>query len=142
MDHNPHSPYKEIRPWGNFVEFVKNQPCTVKIITVEKGQAFSLQYHEGRDEFWRIISGDGVAVVGGVRKEISVGDDYFVPRKSLHRIEAGSEDVVLLEVATGEFDENDIVRVEDKYNRPSKPSQSNQPEQISQPNQINQTDQV
>jgi mannose-6-phosphate isomerase-like protein (cupin superfamily) len=119
MEQNPSKPYQEVRPWGNFVEFVKNQPCTVKIITVEKGQAFSLQYHDDRDEFWRIISGNGVATVGGARKDIVVGEDYFVPRKSLHRIEAGSEDVVLLEIAYGNFNENDIVRVEDKYNRPS-----------------------
>lgn len=117
MEQNPSKPYQEIRPWGNFVEFVKNQPCTVKIITVEKGQSFSLQYHEDRDEFWRILSGDGVATVGGARKDIIPGEDYFVPRKSLHRIEAGSEDVILLEIAYGNFDESDIVRVEDKYNR-------------------------
>ena len=119
MEQNPSKPYREVRPWGNFVEFVKNQPCTVKIITVDKGQAFSLQYHDDRDEFWRIISGNGVATVGGARKDVVAGEDYFVPRKSLHRIEAGSEDVVLLEIAYGNFDENDIVRVEDKYNRSS-----------------------
>lgn len=117
MEHSHPKPYKEIRPWGNFVEFVKNQPCTVKIITVEKGQAFSLQYHESRDEFWRILSGNGVVTVGGTRKDITIGEDYFISKKSLHRIEAGSEDVVLLEIAYGSFDEDDIVRVEDKYNR-------------------------
>lgn len=111
------TPYEETRPWGNFVEFVKNQPCTVKIITVEKGQAFSLQYHESRDEFWRIISGKGLATVGDQKKEIAVGDDYFVPRKSLHRIEAVDEPVVLLEISYGNFDEEDIVRIEDKYDR-------------------------
>jgi mannose-6-phosphate isomerase-like protein (cupin superfamily) len=117
MEQNHPEPYKEIRPWGNFVEFVKNQPCTVKIITVEKGQAFSLQYHESRDEFWRILSGNGVVTVGGTRKDIVVGEDHFISKKSLHRIEAGSENVVLLEIAYGSFDEDDIVRVEDKYNR-------------------------
>ncbi len=117
MDQNHSKPYQESRPWGNFVEFVKNQPCTVKIITVKRGEAFSLQYHESRDEFWRILSGKGLVTLGDETKELIVGEDYFVPRKSLHRIESTDEDVVLLEIAYGSFDENDIVRIEDKYNR-------------------------
>ena len=117
MDQNPSKPYQENRPWGNFVEFVKNQPCTVKILTVNKGEAFSLQYHESRDESWRILSGKGLITIGEERKDLIVGEDYFIPRKSLHRIEAVDEDVVLLEISYGSFDESDIVRIEDKYNR-------------------------
>jgi len=117
MDQNPSKPYQESRPWGNFVEFVKNQPCTVKILTVKKGEVFSLQYHEQRDESWRILSGKGLITIGEDTKEIIIGEDYFVPRKSLHRIESTDEDVIVLEIAYGSFDENDIVRVEDKYNR-------------------------
>ena len=120
MDQKPSKPYKESRPWGDFVEFVKNQPCTVKIITVNKGEAFSLQYHESRDEFWRILQGKGLVTIGDEKKPLVVGEDYFVPKKSLHRIEATDENVVLLEIAYGSFDENDIIRVEDKYNRVEK----------------------
>lgn len=117
MDQNHLKPYQESRPWGNFVEFVKNQPCTVKILTVKKGEAFSLQYHEFRDESWRILSGDGLITIGEETKEIVIGEDYFIPRKSLHRIESIGEDVVLLEIAYGSFDEKDIIRIEDNYNR-------------------------
>ena len=117
MDQNFSKPYQETRPWGNFVEFVKNQPCTVKILTVSKGQTFSLQYHESRDEFWHILSGKGLITVGDNTSDIIVGENYFVPRKSLHRIESTEEDVSLLEIAYGSFDENDIVRIEDKYDR-------------------------
>ena len=99
MDQNHSKPYLESRPWGNFVEFVKNQPCTVKILTIKKDEAFSLQYHELRDESWRILSGKGFVTIGQEIKEIVVAEDYFVPSKSLHRIEATDEDVVVLEIA-------------------------------------------
>ncbi|MEI6041977.1 MAG: phosphomannose isomerase type II C-terminal cupin domain [bacterium] len=114
---NPPKSYKEKRPWGDFVKFVENLPCTVKTITVNSGQAFSLQYHDSRDEFWYILSGNGIATVGEEKIEIKAGLELFIPRKMLHRIEAGDENVTFLEIAYGTFDEEDIVRIEDKYNR-------------------------
>ena len=113
----PPKPYQEKRPWGDFIKFVENSPCTVKIITVDVGQAFSLQYHESRDEFWYILSGNGIATMGTDKVDIHAGADYFIPRGTLHRIEATTEPVVFLEVAYGSFDEEDVTRVEDKYNR-------------------------
>jgi len=26
------------RPWGGFIKFIENKPCTVKILTVKKGE--------------------------------------------------------------------------------------------------------
>jgi len=125
MASQPPKPYHEERPWGEFTKFVENSPCTVKIITLNKGQSFSLQYHNHRDEFWRILSGNGIATIGievGADKstqanEISVGKEFFVPSGTLHRIEAGDLGVTLLEITYGQFDENDIVRTEDRYGR-------------------------
>ena len=113
----PQKPYNETRPWGEFTKFVENLPCTVKIITVNENQSLSLQYHTSRDEFWHIISGSGTATIDKDRLEITAGKDFFIPRQSLHRIEAGNEKVVMLEIAYGTFDETDIVRIEDRYNR-------------------------
>ena len=47
---------KEVRPWGNFERFTLNEQSTVKIITVNPGEAFSLQVHGHREEFWRGVS--------------------------------------------------------------------------------------
>ena len=109
--------YREERPWGSFERFTLNEPSTVKIITVNSGEAFSLQKHRDRDEWWRILSGNGKAVVGGTKKDIKVGDEYFLPRGTEHRIEAGDSAVVFLEISFGVFDENDIVRIDDRYGR-------------------------
>ncbi len=113
----PTEPFHEVRPWGDFVKFVENSPCTVKIITVKTGESFSLQYHKSRDEFWHIISGTGIATIGKEKTKIESKKEFFVPQGTLHRIEAAAEDVVFLEIAYGTFDESDIVRTEDKYSR-------------------------
>ncbi|MES3030846.1 MAG: phosphomannose isomerase type II C-terminal cupin domain [Patescibacteria group bacterium] len=109
--------YKEERPWGSFEQFAKNEPVTVKIITVKAGEAFSLQTHEKREEFWRALSGEGKITFGETIEDIQVGKDYHIKTGMKHRIEAGASDVVILEVARGVFDEDDIIRLDDKYGR-------------------------
>jgi mannose-6-phosphate isomerase-like protein (cupin superfamily) len=114
---NPITPYKEERPWGEFVKFLENSPCTVKLIKVKAGEAFSLQKHSSRSEFWHIISGTGNIWIGDKKIQISKGADYFVPVNTNHRMEAQGEDITFLEIGIGQFDEKDIIRLEDKYNR-------------------------
>ena len=113
----PPKPYREKRPWGEYIEFTRNTPSTVKIITVNAGEAFSLQTHVHRDEFWRVISGNGIIHTGSSTVSVKIGDHHFIPRGTAHRIEAGDEPVVILEISFGDFDEKDIVRLEDKYGR-------------------------
>jgi mannose-6-phosphate isomerase-like protein (cupin superfamily) len=110
-------PYTEKRPWGEFTQFTHNQVSTVKILKVLPGEAFSLQYHHHRDEFWHILSGTGFITVGENRESIKVNQDYFIPRETDHRLEATTDTIVALEISLGDFDEEDIVRKEDKYNR-------------------------
>lgn len=105
------------RPWGSFVSFVQNDTCTVKLLNIDKGEMLSLQYHENRDEFWRVISGMPKIIIGENEFEAKEGDEFNIPAETKHRIIADYDDVVILEIATGDFDEDDIVRVEDKYNR-------------------------
>ena len=108
--------YTEERPWGKFERYTHNELSTVKIITVKAGEAFSLQYHKNRDEFWRIISGAGNLTLGDDKREVQEGEEVFIPKGTNHRLE-GITDVSFMEIAFGEFDENDIVRLEDKYGR-------------------------
>ncbi len=109
--------YRENRPWGEFVEFTKNTPSTVKIITVKPNEATSLQRHKLRDEFWYIISGNGTIIIGTEKIQTKINGEYIIPRETNHRLEAGNMPLVLLEVSTGQFDESDIERIEDRYNR-------------------------
>jgi mannose-6-phosphate isomerase-like protein (cupin superfamily) len=105
------------RPWGSFRQFTKNELSTVKILTVKSGEAFSLQYHVHRDEFWKVLSGSPTISIGEKDVVAQDGDEFFIPRGTTHRITAGEKDAHTLEIASGDFDENDIVRLEDKYNR-------------------------
>lgn len=105
------------RPWGNFRQFIQNNPSTVKIITVKPGEELSLQSHAKRSEFWRIIRGDGTVQIEDKKYSAIVGEEYEIPFGEKHRISAGLSGIEFLEIATGDFDENDIIRYEDKYGR-------------------------
>ena len=117
MISNRLEPYTEERPWGNFVKFTKGQPSTVKILTVKPKEAFSLQSHLKRDEFWHVRIGEGIATIGDKSIEAHTGSDFFIPRGTKHRLEGGVNGISVLEISQGEFDEGDITRFEDKYGR-------------------------
>jgi mannose-6-phosphate isomerase-like protein (cupin superfamily) len=110
-------PFTEVRPWGDFRQFTHNELSTVKIITVKPGEKFSLQYHNHRTEFWRILSGNPEVVCGDKVVVAHPGDEFRIEPKMNHRVSAGSATASFLEIAFGEFDEKDIVRLEDKYGR-------------------------
>ncbi len=105
------------RPWGSFTRFTNNEPSTVKLLHVNKGEQLSLQYHEKREEFWKVIEGSPKIVVGEETFVAQVGDEFNVAIKVKHRISAPNDNVVILEISRGEFDEDDIVRLEDVYGR-------------------------
>jgi len=107
------------RPWGGFEEFCENTECTVKILTVNEGEALSLQKHRRRAEFWKILSGSAKVLIGGEEAEAKEGDEFNIPPETEHRITAATKTRVL-EISLGEFDEGDEVRLEDKYGRAEK----------------------
>lgn len=105
------------RPWGSFTRFTNNEPSTVKILNINKGEEFSLQYHTHRQEFWKIIKGSPEITVGDKILHPKEGEEFVIEPKTNHRVFAPRDDVVILEISTGHFDEDDIVRIEDKYGR-------------------------
>lgn len=116
MKNLPHH-QKDARPWGNFERFTLNEKTTVKIITVNAGESISLQTHENRDEFWHVISGAPKITIGEDVHEGKIGESFFCGRGSKHRVEGGEGGAQFLEIAFGDFDENDIKRLEDRYGR-------------------------
>jgi mannose-1-phosphate guanylyltransferase/mannose-1-phosphate guanylyltransferase/mannose-6-phosphate isomerase len=106
------------KPWGQFEQFTHNEESTVKIITVEKGGALSLQYHAQRAEFWKVLSGTPLVTVGDSKTTAAPGDEFMIEKLQQHRLEAPNDMVQIMEIAYGNFDEdNDIVRLEDNYGR-------------------------
>jgi len=109
------------RPWGGFIKFIDNKPCTVKILYIKKGESLSLQYHQLREEFWYLISGKIKVSLGKnlkllKKKTLKEGQFISVPKKFLHRIE-GLTSAKVLEISFGKFKEGDEIRYEDKYGR-------------------------
>ena len=109
--------YEEKRPWGNFRHFTHNAQSTVKIITVSPGEILSLQSHEKRAEFWKVVKGGGTVEIDGRKYEVKEGDEHEIPQGAKHRVSAGPAGLEILEISLGDFDENDIIRYEDKYGR-------------------------
>jgi len=108
---------KDIRPWGNFVEYTHNEISTVKILTVLPNQELSLQFHSHRKEFWKIIKGNPHVVIGDSEIPAKTGDEFEISEGIKHQIKAIDDEVEVLEISFGDFDENDIVRIKDKYGR-------------------------
>jgi len=105
------------KPWGQFDQFTLNEQTTVKILSVNKGNSLSLQYHKNRSEFWRVIFGHPFITIGENSQIANPGEEFIIDKSQSHRLEAPSDNVQILEVAYGDFDENDIIRTEDKYGR-------------------------
>ena len=106
------------RPWGHFDQFATNEQVTVKIITVEPGQRLSLQRHRMRSELWTVIDGPVDVEVSGVPDSLTSGEHAWIPPLAMHRMGNSSANTVrVLEVAFGHFDEEDIERFDDDYER-------------------------
>jgi mannose-6-phosphate isomerase len=109
----------EERPWGRFFVLHDEPNYKLKRIEVEPGERLSYQYHYKRSEAWIIIEGVGTITLDGEVKEYGNGQTVIIKQGVKHRIEnKGSDKIVFIEVQTGTyFGEDDIVRIEDDYNR-------------------------
>lgn len=113
--------YSESRPWGRFEKFHENEPCTVKLIYINAHSQLSLQYHKKRSEFWKIVKGTVMMELDGRNLVLTEGETISIPKQARHRVVALDSECVILEIAYGMFDENDIVRIEDDYQRAAAP---------------------
>ena len=104
------------KPWGDFKQFVLNKKCTVKILSVKPKGVLSLQKHKNRSEMWYFLT-SGFMQIGNKKRKVKKGEVVKAGRNVAHKIYAGLNKVEVLEISLGEFDENDIVRLEDKYGR-------------------------
>lgn len=105
------------KPWGNFITLAQNQTCTVKIISIKKGHRTSLQCHQLRDEFWQVVKGKFLIEHNGESFLAHEGMDIYVKKLEKHRMKGLDDDNKIVEVSIGKFDEDDIMRIEDDYNR-------------------------
>lgn len=136
-----------IRPWGCYGLYSENEKCTTKILYINKDQLLSMQYHFKRSQYYLVLDDgfiieysdepvpksilnnpkepDRFHELEAFLKEhlISVqakeGDMFGFLHFIVHRATYnGDRDVGrILDVAFGENDEEDIVRIKDAYGR-------------------------
>ncbi len=105
------------KPWGQFDQFTHGETTTVKILLINPKSSLSLQKHTKRTEFWRVISGHPIITIGSKVIKANPNDEFVIQKMEAHRIEAIDDSVQVLEISSGDFDENDIVRIKDEYGR-------------------------
>ena len=109
----------EERPWGRYFVLDDSSTHKVKRIEVIPGGRLSYQFHNKRSEVWTIVKGIAKITLDGFEKEYVAGQIIKIPLKAKHRVmNVGKETLVFIEVQLGTyFGEDDIVRIEDDYDR-------------------------
>jgi mannose-6-phosphate isomerase len=106
------------RPWGSFDQYAHNEPVTVSLMEVEPGKRLSLQSHENRAELWIVLDDGATVQVGNRIFRPSAGERVWIPANTRHRLGSSGPRVRVLEVAFGDWRQDDIRRFEDDYERP------------------------
>jgi mannose-6-phosphate isomerase-like protein (cupin superfamily) len=91
--------------------------CTVKLVYVDPEKRLSLQYHNNRSEFWKVVKGPVKVQIDDRTIMMKTGESVTIPQKTVHRLMGTGTDAIILEISSGDFDELDIVRLEDDYKR-------------------------
>ncbi|VAW80421.1 Glycosyltransferase, partial [hydrothermal vent metagenome] len=107
------------RPWGYYENLLERDDHKIKEIIVQPGERLSLQKHRRRAEHWTVVSGEALVTVGDQEIPLKPGQSVDIPRGAVHRImNPGVIPLVLVEVQMGDyFGEDDIIRLEDDYDR-------------------------
>ena len=102
------------KPWGKEEWLVLNDKYCLKRLYVNEEHKLSLQYHEVKKETMFLESGLCDLLINGKKHLMKEGQAYTINPEDVHRLIAIT-DTIILEVSTPEVD--DVVRVEDDYNR-------------------------
>lgn len=107
------------RPWGSYTILEDGPRYKIKRIAVNANEKLSLQMHYHRSEHWVVIKGTARVTVGDKEMLIHENESVYVPKSTMHRLEnPGKVQLEIIEVQNGEYvGEDDIVRIEDKYER-------------------------
>ncbi|MFL1455447.1 mannose-1-phosphate guanylyltransferase/mannose-6-phosphate isomerase [Marinobacter sp. GN3S48] len=117
LEHRFHK--KVHRPWGTYEGIAMGERFQVKRITVNPGASLSLQKHHHRAEHWVVVKGTATVNRGEETLLLTEDQSTYIPLGVTHRLtNPGVIPLELIEVQTGSYlGEDDIVRLEDTYNR-------------------------
>jgi mannose-6-phosphate isomerase len=134
------------KPWGGYLRFTRDSlgsflyaywldmavklpggevSVDPKVLLVAPGASLSLQWHQRRDEFWRVLDGP-VRVVWGQSwdhlqvQEYQAGQGIFIPRRQWHRLiglQGWARVAEIWQHADPQHpsEEQDVLRVQDDY---------------------------
>lgn len=107
------------RPWGCFEGIDRGERFQVKRLTINPGAAISLQMHQHRAEHWVVVKGTAKVTRGDEEYTLTENQSTYIPIGEKHRLEnPGSIPLEIIEIQSGGYlGEDDIMRLEDKYNR-------------------------
>lgn len=107
------------RPWGSYTVLEDGAHYKVKSIIVKPNKRLSLQKHKHRAEVWTVVKGVATVTIDDKTFDLKVNETCFIPQGSVHRLtNRTTTEVEIIETQTGHsFDENDIIRLEDDFNR-------------------------
>jgi mannose-1-phosphate guanylyltransferase/mannose-6-phosphate isomerase len=107
------------RPWGYYQSVDAGSRYQVKRIVVKPGGRLSLQKHFHRAEHWVVVRGTAEVTRNGEIHYVHENESIYLPIGCEHRMaNPGKIPLELIEVQTGSYlGEDDIVRIEDVYNR-------------------------
>ena len=109
----------ESRPWGMYEVLLDAPNVKVKRISVAPNSRLSYQYHDKRREEWIVVKGNLTIILDDDKVFRYPGESIHIPLGAKHRAWNETDELVqFIEVQTGDyFGEDDIVRIEDDYNR-------------------------
>lgn len=110
---------RSYRPWGYYQSVDQGERYQVKRIVVKPGARLSLQKHFHRAEHWIVVRGTAEVTRNNEIVLVHENESIYLPIGTIHRMtNPGKIDLELIEVQTGSYlGEDDIVRIEDAYNR-------------------------
>ena len=112
------------KPWGREEWLIETDKYVLKRLYVNAGEMLSKQYHEVKMETLILQEGEAIILLGqqgnlnlpdAKEYRMVLGEPVHIMPKTIHTFKAIT-DVMLYEGSTPEL--TDVVRLEDKYNRP------------------------
>lgn len=107
------------RPWGTYTVLEDTSGYKIKRIEVKPGKRLSLQKHFHRNEHWIILNGTATVTVGEKSYLVQPNESTYIKAGEVHRLaNLGKIPLIMIEAQVGEYTgEDDIVRIEDDYDR-------------------------
>jgi len=106
------------KPWGHYTDHYRTKTLVFKTLVINPGEQISYQFHHQRNEVWYISSGMGIIKIDGIEQPTIPTDVHTILIKQHHGIRNnGTDPLVIHEMQIGICLEDDIVRLEDPYNR-------------------------